>query len=277
MAVAVWKQRLIANHNRLIEQLEDKYNDHITKLLQQKKLIIIEMQNALFQQFICIEKEHQQIENEQLMISNSNLNNNIHFSSIETIDNSESKLETETVSNPTLNTNQVPIFSLNDTDPNDSEDSETKSNHCNEKRGRKFECNICHKLLASNHNLRKHMKLHTGEKRGKFECNICHKLLTTKWGLRDHMLIHTGEKPFKCPHCNYRCRTKGKLTVHIRIHTGEKPYECNYCNRRFRLSQSLGNHIRIHTGEKPYECSKCKRKFRTKSNLHRHFKNKHMN
>ena len=134
MAVAVWKQRLIANHNRLIEQLEDKYNDHITKLLQQKKLIIIEMQNALFQQFICIEKEHQQIENEQLMISNSNLNNNVHFSSIETIDNSESKLETETVSNPTLNTNQVPIFSLNDTDPNDSEDSETKSNHCNEKR-----------------------------------------------------------------------------------------------------------------------------------------------
>ena len=144
MTVTVWKQRLIANHKRLIEQLEDKYTDHITKLLQQKKLISIEMQNALFQQFICIEKEHQQMENEQLMISNSNLNNNDHFSSIETIDNSESKLETETVSNPTLNTNQVPIFSLNDTDPNDSDDSETKSNHCNEKRGRKFECIVCH-------------------------------------------------------------------------------------------------------------------------------------
>ena len=47
--VATLKQQLISSHNELITQLEDKYMDMISKLLQQKKAIILKIQNELYQ------------------------------------------------------------------------------------------------------------------------------------------------------------------------------------------------------------------------------------
>ena len=219
MTVTLLKQRILNDHNKLIEQLEEKYNDRITQLLEQKKVIIIQLQNALFQQFEYIDDFNKGNDQEEILI-----------------DDSESNTETEIANN----TNQDPIFSLKDIDPNDSIESETKVNDSNGKGGRKYKCNICHRLLSS------------------------------KPSLKRHVGIHSGEKPFKCSYCNYRCRFAHALEAHERVHTGEKPFKCNYCEYRCRIRRGLKEHIRIHTGEKPYKCDYCPKKFRTYNQCKNH-------
>ena len=238
MAFELYKQT-IATHNKLIKQLEDKYNNHITKLLEQKKLLNIELQNALLQQFMSI-----------------------HYVSNQLID---SQIETNAI---TCNIGHKSISK--DTNTNGSIDSEKYCNDSENSKASKFECNHCHKLLSTKQSLARHIQIHTGEK--PFKCNYCDYRSRNKSHLTRHIRIHTGEKPFKCDYCGYRCRVKYALTTHIRIHTGEKPYKCDHCHKRFKQKSALNCHIKIHTGEKPHECDICHHRCRTKQNLNTHIR-----
>ena len=230
MTFALWKQAIIDTHEQLIEQLEDKYKNHITKLLEQKKLLLIQLQKALCHQFMNIE----------------NISNQFTQSDLSSIDST-------TTSNATLNTNQVPIFSLKDTNLIDS--------------GNKFECNHCHKFLSSTQSLARHTKSHIEKP---YKCNYCNYRSSRKDHLQRHIRIHTGEKPFKCEYCDKRFKQISNLKKHTRIHTGEKPFKCEYCDKRFTQNCHLNAHNMIHTGEKPYKCDDCDYRSRTKYSLTNH-------
>ena len=146
----------------------------------------------------------------------------------------------------------------------------SKDRNMKKRQKKKYECNICHKLLSSQTTLRQHIGIHTGE--GRFECHICGKTLANKRNLTVHIRIHTGERPFKCKYCGKLFKAKEEMNQHIKLHTGENLHKCVECGKKCITKSVLTMHMRMHTGEKPYKCTNCNRSFSTSGNRNSHMK-----
>lgn len=75
-------------------------------------------------------------------------------------------------------------------------------------------------------------------------CMYCPKRFLCRSSLRRHIRMHTGERLVKCPHCSKEVCDKATLKMHMRSHTGEKPFQCETCKKCFTQKGNLNRHIR---------------------------------
>ncbi|XP_068998341.1 zinc finger protein 721-like [Embiotoca jacksoni] len=127
-------------------------------------------------------------------------------------------------------------------------------------------CDICGKVFKYKFQLKKHHRVHTGEK--PFLCNTCGKRFFHRSHLNRHVRTHTGEKPYSCDTCGKSFCQSWDLTLHVRTHTGEKPFACETCGKAFNQTSALYSHMRTHAGgKKQYACQICDKKFNQSNNL----------
>lgn len=106
----------------------------------------------------------------------------------------------------------------------------------------------------------------------KFVCELCSKEVKTVYSLRRHMKIHSGQRPHVCDICDRSFIESGNLRKHIRMHRKEKKHQCNQCGFRFYERNKLMSHIKTHTGEKQFSCEVCSRAFTTPAQVQVHMK-----
>src|SRR6218665_1619894 len=133
-----------------------------------------------------------------------------------------------------------------------------------------YRCQICHKFLDRNRDLKIHIRIHTGKKQ--YKCQVCQKAFAQSVYLKRHMITHTSEKPYHCQLCQKSFTQCSTLKRHMITHTSEKPYRCQICHKSFAEMSNLKRHMRTHTHEKPHRCLLCQKSFMQMNTLKRHMR-----
>lgn len=81
----------------------------------------------------------------------------------------------------------------------------------------------------------------------RYRCYGCNYFSSSRDHMRKHIRVHTGERPFKCEKCPYSARESSALIKHMRTHTGERPHKCYQCNYSCTSAKTLKFHcLNIH-------------------------------
>ncbi|XP_061637344.1 zinc finger protein 28-like isoform X2 [Phyllopteryx taeniolatus] len=124
----------------------------------------------------------------------------------------------------------------------------------NEKTPQSFACPLCDQTFKSKKLLKSHESVHGDDVRpfacdqflqGKaFTCETCGAGFTLRQNLKRHNRIHTGERPFKCHVCGASF-IQDKLKAHMLIHGASKSFMCDLCGKTFLYNCQLKKHQKL--------------------------------
>ncbi|KAK7106751.1 uncharacterized protein [Littorina saxatilis] len=116
--------------------------------------------------------------------------------------------------------------------------------HLNHHRGKKpYQCFLCEEAFFSKPERRAHYKKCVAKTQS-YLCELCGGRFGSVSSLRKHERVHSGEKPHRCRFCDKTFSRTNTLQIHERQHTGETPYVCDQCGCGFKQRVSLVTHMK---------------------------------
>ncbi|CAI5772353.1 finger X-chromosomal [Podarcis lilfordi] len=138
-----------------------------------------------------------------------------------------------------------------------------------------YQCQYCEYRSADSSNLKTHVKTRHS-KEMPFKCDICFQIFSDTKELQQHIIMHQESKTHQCLHCDHKSSNSSDLKRHIiSVHTKDYPHKCDMCDKGFHRPSELKKHVAVHKGKKLHQCRHCDFKIADPFVLSRHILSVH--